>query len=620
MKKYVSTICLIVANGLMDQGVADTKGYNVDPAPVHISHGLARFDDLKYPRSFNHFDYVNPNAPNGGEIHTVAIGSFDSLNPYAQTGITPLDTPPISYFHLGFLNLNEPLMVGSGEYAPMGDELHSAYGLIAESIEYPDDNRWIVFNLRPEATFHDGHLVTAKDVLFSYQQLKQFGREKYQLKLKPISSVDILGKHKVRFNFSSPGQRSQLFRAAELPVLPAHYWQNKELNKPTHTPPLNSGPYQISQVVPGSSITLTRVKNYWGKNLPVNKGKYNLDKITLHFYRDITIAFESFKSGEHDIYIEPTAKNWATGYQFPAVEKGLIKKIEIPSQTVVGSPMLVFNTRRNPFNDKSVREALGYLLDFEWTNKMVFHNAYTRAASYFPNSTYAAKGLPSKEELALLNPWRKQLPAQLFKAPFHPPVTSGDGVIRNNQQKALELLKSSGWKLQGKRLINTEGKPLAFELLSYTHLADRLIIPFKKNLASIGIEMSYRIVDSTTYFQRIRNLDFDAAGYSHMFGLSIGDELFRFFHSQNANIADTKNLAGIQNPVVDKLIEMLPNVKSQKELETLTRSLDRVLLWNHYGIPLFYYNKIRVAYRDIYQWPAYTPPLPMLLSTWWIKQ
>ncbi|WP_257297079.1 extracellular solute-binding protein [Endozoicomonas sp. YOMI1] len=586
------------------------------PIP-HKSHGLSRFDDLKYPEGFRHFDYVNPLAPKRGKLNIAAIGVFDTLNPYSQAGTHISQISPLRFFTLGFLGLNEPLMVGTGTYSPSGDETRSAYGLIAESVEYPDNNQWITFNLHPNAHFHDGHAITAEDVEFSFEHLRTKGPVKYQIQLKPIERVEVLDKHSVRFHFKSSGNRDQLFCAAELPVLPAHYWKDELNEKSKLTPPLGSGPYKITHVEGGSSVTFTRVKDYWGKDLPVNQGKYNFDQITLYFYRDLTTAFEAFKAGVLSLYFEPIAKNWAKAYNFPDITSGKVIKAEIPTKMIIGSPMIVFNTRRAPFNDIRVREAIGYLLDFEWSNRTLFENAYTRANSYFPNSIYAASGLPSAHEQELLEPFRTQLPDTLFHQPFLSPKTRGDGSIRAQQQQALARLNEAGWQFKRGKLVNRQQEPLTFELITSSHLADRLILPFKKNLASIGIELKYRVIDSSNYLQRVRKLDFDTIGNAYPLGLSLGSELFRYFHSSNADIPDTQNLAGIKNPVIDALLEKIPRAESQEALETIIHSLDRVLLWNHYGIPLWYFGKVRVAHQSNIKRPEVVTDYPMIINTWW---
>ncbi|MGB1272030.1 MAG: extracellular solute-binding protein, partial [Endozoicomonas sp.] len=349
---------MINARGLLALYLLLLTSVSWSQQQIHHSHGLSRFDQLKYSADFSHFDCVNPKAPKGGEIRLFVHGTFDSLNPYATQGITPSQSPTFHYMRYGFNEFNEPLMVGSGQYSPSNDEIKTAYGLIAESVEYPEDNQWIIFNLRPQARFHDGHPVTADDVVFSFQQLRSKGHPRYKMQLEPIESVEKIHHHRVRFTFQKPGTRSQLFRAAELPVLPAHYWLGKSINQTTLSPPLQSGPYRIVEVQPGHAITLERQKDYWGKDLPVNRGRYNFDRVTLYFHRDLQVALESFKAGSHDIHLEIVAKNWENAYDFPAVRNGLIKKEKIPLQMAYGSSIFFFNTRREIFQDVRVRQAL----------------------------------------------------------------------------------------------------------------------------------------------------------------------------------------------------------------------------------------------------------------------
>ncbi len=587
---------------------------------VHYSHGLSRFDTLKYPENFTHFDYVYPEAPKGGEIRLYTHGTFDSLNPYTISGTSPSWIPTYSYLKHGFSELNEPLMVGSGSYSPSGDEIKTAYGLIAESVEYPDDNRWIIFNLRPEARFHDGKPITADDVVFSFHSLKENGHPRYKMQLDVIKHVEKLSSSKVRFTFKNAGNRTQLFRAAELPVLPSHFWKDKTLGKSSLTAPLNSGPYQISKFQPGSFITFTRVKDYWGKDLPVNKGRYNFDSVTIYFYRDLSSAFEAFKAGNHDLHPEVIAKNWHMAYDFPAIKKGLIKRSELQHQLAMGSSFFFFNTRRAPFDDIRVRMAVSLMFDFEWTNKALFYNAYRRGTSYFNNTYLASAGLPSEAERQWLLPWKNQLPEPLFTKPFEVSVTNGDGNIRNQQRQATQLLKSAGWSINNGKMLNEKtGKQLTFTFVDDLSVSHRYILPIKKNLEAIGIDMVYQEFNSAQYYQRVRSLDFDMIEHILPQTHAPDIELQSYFHSSVANNSDTLNLAGIQNPVVDDLVEKVPDAKTQEDMKALIHSLDRVLLWNYYGIPKWHSSSIRAAYRDVFGWPEQQPIYTTPFSTWWRK-
>ncbi|WP_062267126.1 extracellular solute-binding protein [Endozoicomonas arenosclerae] len=587
---------------------------------IYKSHGLSRFNDLKYPADFSHFEYVNPEAPKRGEVSLFAHGTFDSLNPYAPQGNTLSGLPSYAYMRYGFTELNEPLMVGSGQYAPSGDEPRAAYGLIAESVEYPENNQWIIFHLRPEARFHDNHEITSEDVVFSFETLREKGSPKYKMQLDSIASAEALGKRKVRFNFKQPGSRQQLFHAAELPVLPAHFWKNKAIDKSTLMPPLNSGPYRVSHVEQGKLIVFSRVKDYWGKDLPVNKGKYNFDTVTLYFYRDLQVALEAFKSGTHDLHLEVIAKNWQYAYDFPAVNDGRIKKRKIPHQMAYGSNFFFFNTRRPQFKDVRVRQAITQLFDFEWTNRVIFHNAYHRSYSYFPNTPLGSRGIPTLSEQKVLANYQYTIPNQIMHQAFSLPETSGEGEIRTQRRKALALLNEAGWSLKNNQLINnTTQQPFVFEFIDDSHSSERYLLPLKKNLESVGITMKFTVLDASQYYGRVRARDFDMIEQVLPQSLSPGMELMDYFHSSKASDNSSRNLAGIDHPVIDQLLQKLTEVDSQQELQALTRSLDRVLLWHFYGIPKWHSTFMRVAHWDKFAWPEKRPDYTTSFSTWWQK-
>ncbi len=476
-------------------------------AALSQSHGFAQFGSLKYPASFTHFDWVDPDAPKGGTVRLMATGTFDTLNPYTFKGTSPSGTP--GFLDYGVSEFNEPLMVGTGLYDPSGDEPASSYGLIARSVEYSDDRSWVVFNLRPEARFHDGKPITAYDVAFSYRTLVADGHPRYRTDLAGVKRVDILDRHRIRFVFDRSDNPLLIMRLGELPVLPQHYWQGRAFAATTFEPPLGSGPYRIVEVRPGRRIVFQRVKDWWGANLPVNRGKYNYDRIEVEFYRDNTVAFQAFKAGEFDFYIEHQAKNWATGYHFPAVLRGDVIRAEIPHQIPTQTQALFMNGRRAPFGDRRVREALGLMFDFEWTNRTLFYGAYERSESYYPNSVFAATGKPEGREWLLLSPYRKQLPAELFGEPFRLPVTDGRGIPRETLRRAMGLLAEAGWKPSGQRLRNGQGTPLRFEILLVNPGLERILQPYTENLARIGIEANLRIVDRAQYKHRLDQYDFD---------------------------------------------------------------------------------------------------------------
>ncbi len=585
-------------------------------ATLSESHGYAQFGALKYPASFTHFDWVNPEAPKGGTLRIMAAGSFDTLNPYTLKGTSPVATA--NFLQYGVTELNEPLMVGTGQYDPSGDEPASSYGLIASSVEYSEDRSWVVFNLRPEARFHDGKPITAYDVAFSYRLLLKEGHPQYRTSLQEVKRVDILNRHRVRFVLKRANNPLLILRLGELPVLPQHYWKNRDFKATTFEPPLGSGPYRITRVNPGRSLTFERVKDWWGASLPVNRGKYNFDRVDVDFYRDSHVAFEAFKAGEFDFYIEQQAKNWANNYRFPAVTRGDVIRAEIPHQIPTQTQALFMNTRRATFEDARVREALGLMFDFEWTNRTLFNSSYTRAASYYPNSEFSAKGKPEGAEWLLLSPFRAQLPAKLFTEPFKMPVTDGRGIPRETMRRALGLLAEAGWKPSGQRLMNAKGQSLQFEILLVNPNLERILQPFTENLASIGIQANLRTVDRAQYKQRLDQFDFDMILLTLPQTLSPGLEQSLYFHSSQANVKGGKNYAGIHDPVVDALLEKLLSARSRDEQVAATRALDRVMLWQYYTIPNWYIDYHRLAYRNRFAFVA-TPPYTLGLRTWWLK-
>ncbi|WP_339100097.1 extracellular solute-binding protein [Pseudomonas atacamensis] len=585
-------------------------------ATITESHGYAQFGTLKYPARFTHFDWVNPQAPKGGTLRVMAFGTFDTVNPYTFKGTSPVTTA--NFLQYGINELNEPLMVGTGQYSPSGDEPASSYGLIAQSVEYSEDRSWVVFNLRPEARFHDGAPVTAYDVAFSYRTLLKDGHPLYRTALQEVLRVDILNKQRIRFVFKRSGNPLLILRLGELPVLPQHYWKDRDFKATTFEPPLGSGPYRITSVTPGRQLIFERVKDYWGKDLPVNRGKYNFDRMEVEFYRDSDVAFEAFKAGEFDIYIEHQAKNWVNGYNFPAVRRGEVIKVQIPHQIPTQTQGLFMNSRRATFADVRTREALGLMFDFEWTNRALFSDAYKRTTSYYPNSEFSASGLPVGHEWLMLKPYKEQLPARLFTEPFTLPKTDGRGIPRETMRKALALLAEAGWKLHGQRLQNKDGQPLRFELLLVNPSLERLYQPYIENLNSIGIDARLRTVDRAQYKQRLDQFDFDMISMTLGQTLSPGLEQWQYFHSSQVNVKGSKNYAGIANPVVDHLLEQLLAARTRDEQVAAGKALDRVLLWEHYSIPNWYLNYHRLAYRNRLAFVT-TPPYTLGLSAWWLK-
>ena len=585
-------------------------------AAITHSHGYAQFGTLKYPASFTHFDWVNPSAPKGGTLRLMGTGTFDTLNPYTLKGTSPSATA--NFYQYGVSELNAPLMIGTGVYDPSGDEPASSYGLIAESIEYGEDRSWVVFNLRKSARFHDGKPVTAADVAFSYQLLLREGHPQYRTSLQEVARVDILNSQRIRFIFKRTGNPLLILRLGELPVLPQHYWKNRDFKITTFDPPLGSGPYRITRVDPGRRLVFERVQDWWGRDLPVNRGKYNFDRVEVEYYRDNHVAFEAFKAGEFDIFLENQAKNWATGYNFPAVSRGEVIRAEIAHQIPTQTQALFMNSRRALFADRRVREAMGLMLDFEWANRTLFNNAYRRSESYFPNSEFAATGKPEGAEWLLLSPWRQQLPNGLLDQPWQMPSTDGRGIPRTTVRRALGLLAEAGWKSTSQGLRNSNNQPLRFEVLLVNPRLERILQPYRENLARLGVQVSLRTVDRAQYKQRLDQFDFDMVLMTLPQTLSPGLEQWQYFHSSQASIRGSRNYAGVADPVVDAMLDKLLAATTRDEQIAATRALDRVLLWQHYSIPNWYLDKHRLAYRDRFAFVT-TPPYTLGLRAWWMK-
>ena len=586
-------------------------------AAIHHQHGYAVFGQPKYPKDFSHLDYLNPDAPKGGTLRVMGSGTFDTLNPYTLKGSSPISTG--NFYQYGINELNEPLMVGSGIYDPSGDEPYSAYGLIAESLEFPDDRSWVVFNLREQARFHDGRTITAHDVAFSYRLLSEQGHPNYRAMLQEVERIDLLGTHRIRFIFKSADNPLLILRLGELPVLPEHYWRDRNFGDTTFEAALNSGPYRIAEVSPGRRLVFQRVEDYWGKDLPINRGKYNFDRMEVEFYRDNNVAFEAFKAGEFDIYLDHKASNWANAYDFPAVTSGAVVKRAIDHQIPSSTQGLFFNTRRAPFDQHAVRQALGMLFDFEWSNRVLFYDAYQRSLSYYPNSPFSATGLPAGQEFLYLDQHRDQLPPELFLQPFRLPTTDGRGIPRDTLRKAVELFKQAGWTLQDGRLQNDDGRSLAFEVLLVNPSLERIVLPWRTNLARLGIELHIRTVDRAQYKARLDQFDYDMILTTLPQGLSPGHEQYTYFHSSQRNVKGSRNYAGIDNPVVDSLLAKLLNAKTRTRQIAAAQAIDRVLLWEHYTIPNWYINYHRIAHRSTLRSPP-TPPYSLAIRSWWMDQ
>ncbi|MBO9495734.1 ABC transporter substrate-binding protein [Thalassotalea sp. G20_0] len=565
-----------------------------------VLHGEAKYGS----KPFTHFDYVNPDAPKGGSIRMAASGTFDSLNPYTNKG-TPVSGIELIY---------DTLMIQSR------DEPFSLYPLIAESAEKASDNSSITFNLNPDARFHDGQRITADDVKYTFELLTRQGHPFYRSYYSDVDTVTVLADRRVKFTFKHSNNRELPFILSELPVLPKHYWEldENDFSSASLQIPLGSGPYQVKSVDGGRSIVYQRVKDYWAKDLPVNRGRYNFDEVSYDYYRDEHVALQALKAGEYDLRYENIAKNWATAYDVPPVHNGELILATIPTRNPAPIQGFAFNLRRDFLQDPLVRKAMGYAMDFEWLNRNLFHDSYIRSKSYFGNSGMEATGIPEGDELKLLEPWRNQLPAELFTRPYSVPVTNGSGNIRPQLKKALRLLKKAGWTLENNQLVNNNGQPLEVELLLGQPSLERVALPFKKNLEQMGIELKIRTVDISQYINRIRDFDYDmiVAGYGQ--SASPGNEQTGFWGSKAADTKGSRNYMGIKDPVVDAMIDHVIDATSREELTTAVKALDRVLLWGEYLIPQWYYPYDRIAHSSRLIRPESEPLYSTDIYTWWI--
>ena len=568
-------------------------------------HAQTLYDEPpKYPANFKHFDYVNPDAPKGGTLRQAGFGGFDSLNPFINKGV-PADDIGMIYDTLTRHGLDEPF---------------TEYGLLAEKIEKAPDNAWVRFYLRPEARFHDGQPVTAEDVKFSFDTLMSKGAPMYRGYYADVEKVEVENPQRVRFVFKQAGNRELPLIVGQLPVLPKHWWAERDFSKGNLDVPLGSGPYKVADVQAGRSIRYERVKDWWGKDLPVNRGFYNFDTLEIDYYRDNTVALEALKAGQFDYWLETSAKNWATAYNTPAVANGQLIKEEIANHNPTGMQGFIFNTRRPLFTDRRVREALGLLFDYEWANRQLFNGAYTRTRSYFDNSELASVGLPSADELKLLEPLRAQIPPQVFTDEYQPPVTDGSGIIREQQRRAYQLLQEAGWRVDGDQMLDSTGKPVSFEFLLAQTEFERVLLPFKRNLADLGIELVIRRVDVSQYINRLRSRDFDLIVGGFGQSNSPGNEQREYWHSSSADNPGSRNFIGLKDPAVDSLVEGLINADSRQSLITHTRALDRVLLWGHYVVPNWHIKTWRVAYWNRFEHPEISPKYDIGLHTWWARE
>ncbi|HRQ26398.1 extracellular solute-binding protein [Hyphomicrobium sp.] len=586
-------------------GLGLAVGLVASPAVAEPRHGLSIFGDLKYAPDFTHFEYVNPDAPKGGRVSQIGSGgltTFDSFNPFILRGDAAQ----------GLELLFDSLM------ARAMDEPDAVYGLVAETADLADDGMSVTFKLRPEAKFADGSPLTAEDVVFSFDTIKKKGHPALSGQIRDVEKAEALDAHTVRYTFKGTLTRDLPINVATLPILSKAYYTENAFDQTTLTPPLGSGPYKVGNFRAGTYVAYARREDYWGRDLPVNRGQNNFDEVRYEYFRDRTLELENLLSGNFDFREEFTARDWATSYDVAAVRDGRILRQTLEDERPSGAQGFFINTRRDKFQDIRVREALGYAFDFEWSNRNLFFGLYTRTASFFENSDMKAEGLPTADELKLLELYRDRLPEAVFGEPVSPPVTDGSGSNRENLRRAAKLLAEAGWEQTRDGLRNAKGEKLSIEFLLFEVNFERIIAPFIKNLQLIGVDATMRRVDPAQYQRRLKDFDFDITTQRYSLRLTPGIELKNYWGSDAAAMSGSYNLAGIADPVLDELIDRVVTAQSREELVAATRAADRVLRAGHYWIPQWFKGSHQIAFWDKFGWPETKPKYARgALETWW---
>ncbi|EPL0360347.1 extracellular solute-binding protein [Enterobacter hormaechei] len=566
---------------------------------IKESTAFAVIGEPKYAVNFNHYDYVNPAAPKGGNVTLSATGTFDNFNRFALRGVAAARTE----------SLYDTLFVTSD------DEPGSYYPLVAENVRYADDFSWAEIAINPRARFHDGTPVSARDVAFTFHKFMTEGVPQFRLVYKG-TTVKAIAPLTVRIELPEPNKENML-SLFSLPVMPESFWKNHKLSDPLSTPPLAGGPYRITDWRMGQYVIYSRVKDYWAATLPVNRGRWNFDTIRYDYYLDDNVAFEAFKAGAFDLRVENSAKNWATRYIGKNFAKGYIVKDEHKNESAQDTRWLAFNIQRPVFSDRRVREAITLAFDFEWMNKALFYGAYSRANSYFQNTEYAARDYPHADELVLLAPMKAELPPEVFTRVFEPPKSDGNGFDRDNLLKASNLLDDAGWVLKNRQRVNVQtGKPLSFELLIASGANDQWVLPFKKNLARLGVTMNIRQVDMAQLTNRKRSRDYDMM--QTLWAAQPWPSSDLQISWASGYIDSSYNATGVKSPVIDALIAKIVAAQGDKnKLLPLGRALDRVLTWNYYMLPMWYMGEDRVARWDKFSLPAVRPVYTLGFDTWW---
>jgi len=575
-------------------------------------HGLSLFGDIKYPEGFKHFDYVNPQAPQGGTVRLSAFGTFDNFNTVVA-GVK------------GSIAAGSELFIET-LMTPALDEVSTAYGLLAEAVSHPADHSAVTYRLRANARWHDGKPVTPDDVIFSFEVLKT-NSPFYGAYYRHVTKVELTGEREITFTFDGPGNRELPHIVGQLPVLPKHWWQGtdkngnkRDITQTTLEPPLGSGPYKLTEFAPGRTLVYEKVDGYWGKDVNVIIGTRNFQQIRYEYFRDPTVALEGFKGDQLDWRFENSAKDWATAYDFPAVREKRVVREEFPIRDRGVMQAFVFNIRRDKFKDSRVRRAFNFAFDFEEMNRQLFSGQYSRIASYFQGTDLAATGLPEGKELEILESIRDKVPADLFTKPYTNPVGGTPQAVRDNLRQALVLFRDAGYEVRNTKLVDSKtGEPFTFEFLVEDSATQRFVLFYKPSLERLGMNVNVRVVDAAQYENRLRQWDYDVIIASWPQSLSPGNEQRDFWGSQAADRPGSRNFIGIKNPAVDALIEKVIFAKDRAELVAATKALDRVLLWNFYVVPQWTYPYVRTARWDRFSRPETMPTYgrSAFPTVWW---
>jgi microcin C transport system substrate-binding protein len=581
---------------------ATPAGGSAAPGQAIRTHALSLLGEPALPADFAHFPWVNPDAPKGGEIALTALGSYDSFNQFIIRGTAAV----------GLGLIYDTLLKESA------DEASTEYPYLAQWIDLPADRMGVSFEINPAARWHDGRPVTAADVVWTFNTLRTNGRPFFRSYYGDVTEVVAEGERRVTFRFRSNENRELALILGQMPVLPQHWWATRDFTRPLLEPPLGSGAYRIERFDAGRSIVYRRVEDWWARDIPSVRGTQNFGAYRYEYFRDNTVALEAFKAGQIDFRTENVARDWATAYDFPARRRGLVKLDEIRHQLPTGMQAFAVNLRRPLFHDVRVRRALVEMFDFEWMNANLFFGAYARTSSYFSNSELASSGLPQGRELAILEGFRGRVPNEVFTQEFRLPTTDGSGNNRDGIRRALALLQQAGWQVRDRRLVNAQGSRFEFEILLNTPTFERVALPYVQWLERLGMSVRVRTVDPAQYQTRIDAFDFDMTIDSIGQSLSPGNEQRDYFTCAKARENGSQNVAGICDPAIDELVELVVNAPDRQELVARTRALDRVLLWNHFVIPHWHIQSFRIAFWDKFGRPERNPRYNLGLDSWWI--